>query len=240
MKNCPRCNAPIREGADFCTSCGASADGSQQTNDRTSSAQTGGRELVPLIVLAPQNSFASKRKLAQMGKMLGIVALIVVLALGAVFITSMVSTNVSVSNNFAQSDISNEKYTQCIALVQDVRNDNLDEIMSDLLKSEGVAENYYFFSAYEDAFAQILGEEYTATEEKFSQCCMMVAFTEFTAKKYKYYSESMLFGSTLSESVDTFRIHADTLWEMLSTAESETQLQQIIDYCAENKIITLK
>lgn len=224
----------------FCTGCGAkvSQGQSERPDAGFDSARLGSD--IPLIALAPQEKFYSKRSLKRMGSVAGALLAIIIVALGAVAITAWVANNPGASNQFAEDDVRSDKYKQCLSLVQDVRNDNLEDIIDDVINAEGTAQDYYFLQEYEQSFNSIVGEDCTEMERTFADCCFMVSYTEFCAKKFKHFSTSGLFGSSLSDDADMFRGYADELWEKLLNAESMSQLQEIISYCESRDIIYLK
>jgi len=234
-RTCSSCGNTIRDGADFCSACGTAAP---QTG--TNPASNGSEMLttVPLITLSPQTSPLSKQRLVRYGKMLIGVVLVLVLSLAAAAVAAWISTEPFKTSAF--EEVETDSYRQCLALVNDVRNSNFDDIIEDLINMEGDAENYSFLKEYEALFKRIIPDDSDPTAIKFRNCCYMVSYTEFTAKKFKYYSESGLFGIFYVHDADVYRTHADVLWEMLSTAKTDAELQAIIDYCADNDIIYLK
>ncbi len=234
-RTCSSCGAPLRDSADFCSACGTPAPAA-----KTNPASNGGETLttVPLITLAPQTSPLSKQRMIRYGKMLAGVVAVLVLALAAAAVAAWISTNPFKTSSF--ETVETTSYSDCIALVADVRNSNFDDIIADLINMEGDAEDYNFLKEYEALFKRIIPDDADATAVKFRNCCYMVSYTEFTAKKYKHYSDRGLIGIFYVDDADRYRVYADTLWEMLSDAETDEELQAIIDYCAENDIIFLK
>lgn len=254
MRTCLQCGKPIREGADFCTACGAPApaappeqNAGRQTNPGPSAQQAASGAAggvytdVPLITLAPERTPMSKQRLLHTGKLfLGVVA-VILLALGAIFASAYLKTDPFKENPFVESSLSGESYNKCRALVADVRNDNFDLIIQDIIQMEGDFENYNFLSVYEQLFKEIVPDDSSdPTAILFRNCCFEIAYTEFMAKKYESYASSGLLASLYIDDADRYRTHADELWNRLNNAQTEEHLQFIIDYCAENDIIHLK
>jgi len=163
---------------------------------------------------------------------------VLVLALAAAAVAAWVSTDPFKTS--AIEEVETDVYRQCLSLVNDVRNSNFDAIIEDLINMEGDAENYSFLREYEALFKEIVPDDSDPTAVKFRNCCYMVSYAEFTAKKFKHYSESGIFGIFYVKEAELYRTHADVLWEMLNNAKTDAELQAIIDYCAENDIIHLK
>ena len=192
---------------------------------------------VPLITLAPMENSFSKQRMARYAKAVVVAVLVIVLALAGAAVAAWVSTNPFKSSTFEA--VEDQSYRECLALVNDVRNSNFDDIVADIINMEGDAENYNFLQEYETLFKNIVPDGSDLTAVKFRNCCFMVSYTEFTAKKYKYYSERGLLGVFYVDDADKYRAYADELWSMLSDADTDEELQAIIDYCAERDIIYL-
>lgn len=235
MRTCSSCGNTIRDGAEFCSACGTPAPASTESNPTAQGSEV--LTTVPLITLAPIENTFSKRRILRYGKIMGIFVLVMVLALAAAAGAAWVSTDPFKTSTF--ETVETDSYRQCLALVSDVRNNNFDDIVADLINMEGDAENYNFLQEYETLFKQIIPDDSDPTAVKFRDCCFMVSYTEFTAKKYKYYSERGIVGIFYVDNADKFRAYADELWGMLSDAQTDEELQAIIDYCAENDIIYL-
>lgn len=234
-RTCSSCGSPIRDGADFCSSCGTAAP-AVNSNPASNGSET--LTTVPLITFAPQTNTFSKQRMIRYGKMLGGVVIVLIVALAAAAVAAWISTNPFKTSSFEA--VETTSYSDCIALVSDVRNSNFDDIISDLINMEGVAEDYSFLKEYEALFKKIVPDGADPTAVKFRNCCYMVSYTEFTAKKYKHYSERGLLGIFYVDDADQYRTYADELWQMLNDAKTDEELQAIIDYCAENDIIYLK
>ena len=234
-RTCSSCGNPIRDGADFCSSCGAAAP-----QNGTNPAANGSEVLttVPLITLAPQSSPISKQRMIRYSKMVAGVVAVLVLALAAAAVAAWVSTEPFKTSAF--EEIETDSYRECLALVSEVRNSNFDDIIDDLINMEGEAEDYNFLQRYEELLKERIPDDSDATAVKFRNCCYMVLYTEFTAKKFQNYADRGLLGVFYVDDADQYRNHADTLWSMLSDAQTDEELQEIIDYCAENDIIYLK
>lgn len=225
----------MRDDAVYCTKCGVKLS--------SSAAENMGAQVsdVPLITLAPVDKFYSKKNLKKAGIAAGSIVGLVVVVIGVLLVMAMLQNNPGImGSKFEESEVSRKVYSDCLALVADVRNDNIDSLMKDLINEEGQADNYKFMSTYEALFKEARGEDPTEFEVKFSQCSFMVAYTEFNARKFEYYRDNMLFGNTVSQQADEFRQHADYLYDILVNASTDVELQSIIDYCAENDIITIK
>jgi len=248
MRVCLNCGKNIRDGADYCTSCGAPAPAPQYTGGQnTSRAADSSYEPtttdVPLITLAPERAPMTKQRLLRTGKLMAGVTVVILLVIAGVFGAAYLSTDPFKQSPFesASESLDNDSYNECLALVRDVRNDNFDSLINDIIQMEGDFEDYNFLSVYEQLFKEIVPDD--SSDEMavmFRNCCFMVAYTEFTAKKYESYSSSGFLASLYVDDADKYRAHADKLWEDLNNAQSEAHLQNIIDYCQTNDIIYLK
>ena len=225
----------MRDGADFCSVCGATVLDPNNTNPAANGTET--ITTVPLITLAPMENSFSKQRMIRYARAVVVSVLVIVLALAGAAVAAWVSTNPFKPSSF--EEVEDKSYRECLALVNDVRNSNFDDIVADVINMEGDAENYNFLQEYEALFKSIVPEDSDPTAVKFRNCCFMVSYTEFTAKKYKYYSERGLLGVFYVDDADKYRSYADELWAMLSDAQTDDELQAIIDYCAEKDIIYL-
>lgn len=199
--------------------------------------QNSSQAQVPLITLAPESGRFSRRKIVTfIGYAAGLFGVVAV-ALGVIFLSVWTQNNAISQNAFNEADIRTDVHDRCLALVRDVRSNSLDEIMGDVVNSSGVAKDYNFAEEYEKAFDEILGEDYTEMERTFADCCFMVSYTEYWAKLYKHDSEKFLIGGLYKDKAEKYRRYADQLWDMLCKAETMSDLQAIIDFCANNKII---
>ncbi len=237
MKRCQSCSSPIRDEAVFCPNCGTPlvAGAKREPEAECDRPVT----TVPLITLAPEENNFSKQRLIRYGKLLVGTVLVMAVALavaaGAAWLQSKPLKQSSIES------VETDSYRKCIALVADVRNDNFDNIVNDLITMSGDAENYNFLEEYEALFKQLVPDESSdATAIKFRNCCFMVSFTEFQAKRLENLAGKTLIGALYREDANSYRSYADELWDMLNSAESDLELQQIIDYCADRDIITLK
>ncbi len=246
MRVCLKCGKNIRDGADFCTACGApapaAAPGSAQYQAQAEAKSSAPVSTdVPLITLAPERNPMSKQRLLRTGKlMLGVTAIIII-AIAGIFAAAFLDTDPFKENPLTETTLDNQSYRECLALVGDVRNDNFDVLIKDIIQMTGDFENYNFLTAYEELFKQIVPDDSSdRTAIMFRNCCFMVAYTEFTAKKYEDYASSGILASLYIDDADRYRNHADVLWEKLNNAQTEEHFQIIIDYCDENNIIRLK
>ncbi len=241
MRVCLRCGKNIRDGADFCTACGAPAPAAAPNQAAGKASYTPVSTDVPLITLAPERNPMSKQRLLRTGKlMLGVTAIIVVAIVG-VFAAAFLRTEPFKENPLEETTLDNQSYRDCLALVGDVRNDNFDVLIKDIIQMTGDFQDYNFLSAYEELFKKIVPDD--SSDEMaimFRDCCFMVAYTEFTAKKYEDYASSGILASLYLDDADRYRTHADTLWEKLNNAQTEEHFQIIIDYCEDNDIIYRK
>jgi len=241
MRVCLRCGKNIRDGADFCTACGAPAPAAAPNQSASKASYTPVSTDVPLITLAPERNPMSKQRLLRTGKlMLGVTAIIVVAIVG-VFAAAFLRTEPFKENPLEETTLDTQSYRDCLALVGDVRNDNFDVLIKDIIQMTGDFEGYNFLTAYEELFKKIVPDD--SSDElaiMFRNCCFMVAYTEFTAKKYEDYASSGILASLYLDDADRYRTHADTLWEMLNNAQTEEHFQLIIDYCDDNNIMRLK
>lgn len=261
MRVCLNCGKNIRDGADFCTSCGAPAPASapnynsesaQGADNGASSAgfhpgaaahsATGGLTTdVPLITLAPERNPLSKQRLLRTGKLMLAVVSVIIIAIGGVFAAAYLKVDPNKDNPFVESSLSGESYRQCRALVNDVRNENFDLIINDIIQMQGDFKDYNFLMHYEELFEEIVPDDCNdSTAIKYRDCCYFVSYTEFLAKKYENYASSGLLAALYLDDAERYRNHADTLWNKLENAQTEEHLQVIIDYCSENEIIYLK
>ena len=100
-------------------------------------------------------------------------------------------------------------------------------------------QTYSFLEEYTNKFNEILGEEYTEEEKLFCDCCYYVWYTEYEAKRYEWYSNnSGLLNYLYVGKADRYRKYADTLYDMLISAKSDTDLKNIRIYCVDHKIIS--
>lgn len=240
MKNCNHCGAILRDDSVFCSSCGKSVGNESAVAERSPYdifADTE-PEVVPLITLSPaQNSFSAKRIIGAVKTVVAIV-LVVVVALGGVALWAYLDTD-----PFAQSAINtveDDTYKRCLALVRDVRNENFREYIDDYVNMTGVAEGKNFYTEYETLLREIIPDDSETEAVMFRDCCFMVSCAEFAAKRYESLADSGLFGLFYRKDADTYRTHADKLYEMLVNAQTQEELQAIIDYCEENKIVERK
>lgn len=240
MNNCKYCGNPLREGSLFCASCGKPVEEEKNAVDRESeSYPTAPAVTTPLITLSPaQGSYSAKRLIAATKTVLAIV-LVVALALGGVAIWAYLNTD-----PFAKSTINtvdDDTYKQCLALVRDVRNENFREYVDDYVNQTGVAEGINFYTEYETKFREIIPDDSAEEAVMFRDCCYMVSFAEFEAKRLENLANGgFLYSIIYRREADTYRAHADKLYEMLNSAKTSQDLQAIIDYCSENDIIELK
>lgn len=237
MKTCSSCGSSVRDEATFCTACGAPLkSGAQRSQDYGGEAPV---TTVPLITLAPMPNSFSKQRAIRYGKTTVAVLAVIVLAIAAAAVAAWLSTDPFKESGF--EEVENDKYRQCLALVRDVRNDNFDDIVEDLVNMSGEAENYNFLTEYEKTFNSVVPDESSTEQEiKFRNCCFMVSYTEFQAKRYENLADKALIGTFYLGKADEFRRHADRLWDMLNASQSDAELQEIINYCDENDIIRLK
>lgn len=223
--------AESRSGTANAGNSAGSPEPPQQENDN--------RPLAPTIVIAPPPK-KDKKKLAKTVAKVALGSILLVI----VIIAGVWATAWFMSNPFRSSpveEVDNEKYTRMLALVEDVRNPNFDEVIDDLLTKKGKAENYSFLQEYTDKFNEILGDDYTEEEKLFCDCCYFVWYTEYMAKRYEWLSEnSGLLNSLYTGKANTYRSYADTLYNMLCDADSVTDLNNIKIYCADHEIITDK
>lgn len=208
-----------------------------QAQDVPPEPENDDRPLAPTIVLAPPK-VRSKQSIAKsVAKTLIGCLLIIVIIIGGVWGAAWIMSNPFRSSPVEQVD--NEKYTRMLALVEDVRNPNFDEVIDDLLTKKGKAEDYSFLQEYTDKFNEILGTDYTEEEKLFCDCCYFVWYTEYQAKRYEWLSEnSGLLNSLYTGKANNYRSYADTLYEMLCNADSVTDMNNIKVYCSDHEIIS--
>lgn len=261
MAFCSKCGKELRGGSKFCTGCGAPVinsdqpeqpfgEGASSAGAENFNAQSAGsgnvppqsetidtRPLAPTIVIAPPPQKGAKN----IGKTIAKTVIGCVLVI-AVIIGGVWSTAWLMSNPFRSSpveEVDNTKYTRMLSLVEDVRNPNFDEVIDDLLTKSGKAENYSFLEEYTDKFQEILGDEYTDEEKLFCDCCYFVWYTEYMAKRYEWLSKnSGLLNGLYTGKANTYRAYADTLYDMLISADSVTDMKNIKAYCADHEIIS--
>ena len=197
------------------------------------------RPLAPTIVIGPAPKKDPSRGVKSFAKgALGFfvaVAVIIICVWTAAWVVSNFETNTQID------EVDVDKSKQMLALVDDVRNPNFDEVIDDLLSKSGKAEDYSFLEEYTNKFNEILGEEYTDEEKLFCDCCYYVWYTEYEAKRYEWYSNnSGLLNYLYVGKADRYRKYADTLYEMLTSSKSDTDLKNIKIYCVDHKIISDK
>ena len=264
MAFCSRCGHELRPGLKFCTGCGAPVpEDSQQTppgdftggepdfgnayaDAQARSGDAGApppqedtRPTAPTIVIAPLPKKDGRQIAKTVAKTVVGCVLVVALIVGGVWATAWY-----MSSPFRASpveEVNNEKYTRMLALVDDVRNPNFDEVIDDLLSQKGKAENYSFLQEYTDKFKEILGDDYTDEEKLFCDCCYFVWYTEYQAKRYEWLSKnSGLLNRLYTNKANTYRGYADTLYKMLIEADSVTDMNNIKAYCTDHEIIADK
>ena len=264
MAFCSKCGNELREGLTFCTKCGAavstagrsaSSETSETTTGTGSATQhanaAGGyksagsetqtlvdtRPTAPTIVIGPAPKKDPSRGLKSFAKgALGFFVAVAVIIIG-VWTAAWVVSNCDTKAQIEEVD--DDKSKQMLALVDDVRNPNFDEVLDDLLSKSGKAEDYSFLEEYTNKFNEILGEEYTAEEKLYCDCCYYVWYTEYEAKRYEWFSNnSGLLNYLYVGKANRYRKYADTLYEMLTSSKSDTDLKNIKIYCVDHKIIT--
>ena len=237
MKTCPSCGGSIRDEAEFCPLCGRSLSGSDSGAQRASSDVPA--TTVPLITFAPKENTLSQQRIKSYGKIAGIVLLVILLALGAAAAAAWLQTDPFMQSSSAEID--NDTYNKCLQLVKDVRNDNFDNIVEDLVNMSGDAENYNFLTEYEKLFKGLIPDEgSTDSQILFRNACFMVSYTEFQAKRFENLAAKPLVGQFYTKKANMFRNWADELWSMLTDADSDADYQKIVAYCDENDIIHLQ
>lgn len=195
------------------------------------------RPLAPTIVIAPLKKKSKDRIVKGIIKTVVGCILVITIIIGGVWTTAWLMSNPFRSSPVEEVD--NEKYTRMLALVEDVRNPNFDEVIDDLLTKKGKAEDYSFLKEYTDKFNEILGGEYTEQEKLFCDCCYFVWYTEYQAKRYEWLSKnSGLLNSLYTGKANTYRSYADTLYDMLCSADSVTDMNNIKIYCTDHEIIS--
>ncbi len=267
MAFCSKCGKELREGLKFCTGCGAptgfgesaASSGGQQGGNTTGGTHShprntgagGGyksagsetealvdtRPTAPTIVIGPAPKKDPSRGVKGFAKgALGFFVAVAVIIIG-VWTSAWVVSNFDTKTQIEEVDTDKQK--MMLALVDDVRNPNFDEVIDDLLSKSGKAEDYSFLEEYTNKFNEILGEEYTEEEKLFSDCCYYVWYTEYEAKRYEWYSNnSGLLNYLYVGKADRYRKYADTLYDMLISAKSDTDLKNIRIYCVDHKIIS--
>ena len=261
MAFCSKCGNELREGMSFCTKCGASvstgetraSSGSGNTTTGTGSATNPGsgnnsagsetqtlvdtRPTAPTIVIGPAPKKDPSRGLKSFAKgALGFFVAVAIIIIG-VWTAAWVVSNFDSKAQIEEVD--DDKSQRMLALVDDVRNPNFDEVIDDLLSKSGKAEDYSFLEEYTNKFNEILGEEYTAEEKLYCDCCYYVWYTEYEAKRYEWFSNnSGLLNYLYVGKANRYRKYADTLYEMLTSSKSDTDLKNIKIYCVDHKIIT--
>ena len=268
MAFCSNCGNELRDGLKFCTKCGAptgsdetrASSGGQPDSNATSGTHSstqntgygggaysgtgaGSQELVdtrptaPTIVIGPAPKRDPSRGVKSFAKgALGFFVAVAVIIIG-VWTSAWVVSNFDTKTQIEEVDTDKQK--MMLALVDDVRNPNFDEVIDDLLSKSGKAEDYSFLEEYTNKFNEILGEEYTEEEKLFCDCCYYVWYTEYEAKRYEWYSNnSGLLNYLYVGKADRYRKYADTLYDMLISAKSDTDLKNIRIYCVDHKIIS--
>ena len=252
MAFCSKCGNELREGLTFCTKCGAavsSGEGKASSGNGDTTTGTGSatqntkasgagyksagsetqtlvdtRPMAPTIVIGPAPKKDPSRGLKSFAKgALGFFVAVAIIIIG-------VWTSAWVVSNFNTKEQIEE---------EDVRNPNFDEVLDDLLSKSGKAEDYSFLEEYTNKFNEILGEEYTEEEKLYCDCCYFVWYTEYEAKRYEWFSNnSGLLNYLYVGKANRYRKYADTLYDMLTSSKSDTDLKNIKIYCVDHKIIT--
>lgn len=154
----------------------------------------------------------------------------------ASFCYKLSSDNTGYITTFPDEDAG---YRECLALAAYVRNEDFETIENDLIQIAGSAEDVNFLNEYERLFRDIVPDDSDELSVQFRDCCYMVSYVEFAAKLTMAKSERFL-GFFYVEDADKYRIHADYLWELLNNAHTHEQMQEIIDYCDVNELISLR
>lgn len=256
LRFCTGCGAPVQD--DTVT---GTASGNENTTTGTANAsanQTGGntggntgytgagsdsqalvdtRPLAPTIVIGPAPKKDPSRGVKSFAKgALGFFVAVAIIIIG-VWTAAWVVSNFDTKTQIEEVDTDKQK--MMLALVDDVRNPNFDEVIDDLLSKSGKAEDYSFLEEYTAKFNEILGEDYTEEEKLFCDCCYYVWYTEYEAKRYEWFSNnSGLLNYLYVGKADRYRKYADTLYDMLTSAKSDTDLKNIKIYCVDHKIIS--
>lgn len=265
MAFCSKCGNELREGLTFCTKCGAAVSAGESkasSENRNTTTGTGSgannpgssgngykssdsetqtlvdtRPTAPTIVIGPAPKKDPSRGLKSFAKgALGFFVAVAIIIIG-VWTAAWVVSNFDSKAQIEEVD--NDKSQKMLALVDDVRNPNFDEVIDDLLSKSGKAEDYSFLEEYTNKFKEILGDEYTEEEKLYCDCCYYVWYTEYEAKRYEWYSNnSGLLNYLYVGKANRYRKYADTLYEMLTSSKSDTDLKNIKIYCVDHKIIT--
>ena len=141
------------------------------------------RPLAPTIVIGPAPKKDPSRGLKSFAKgAVGFIIAVAVIIIG-VCVSALVVSNFGTKAQIEEVD--DTKSQQMLALVDDVRNPNFDDVIDDLLSKKGKAEDYSFLEEYTAKFNEILGDEYTEEEKLFCDCCYYVWYTEYEAKRYE-------------------------------------------------------
>lgn len=266
MPYCSSCGKELRSGLKFCTGCGAKVisddeetfeagsanenrephannnehtEHSYRANANDSSFKEDTRPLAPTIVLAPPVVRDKKSTAKLVLKCVATCVLVVAIIMGGVWSAAWIMSQPFRSSSI--SEVDNQKYVRMMALVEDVRNPNFEDVIDDLLKKSGNAENYSFLQEYTEKFDEILGTEYTDKEKLFCDCCYFVWYTEYQAKRYEWLSKnSGLLNGLYTGKANSYRTYADTLYGMLRDADSETDMKNIKSYCEDHEIIADK
>ncbi|MBQ9901865.1 MAG: zinc ribbon domain-containing protein [Clostridia bacterium] len=257
MAFCSNCGNELRGGLRFCTKCGAAVSPDEETGEgaaggtHTSQGTGAGyksaggsetealvdtRPLAPTIVIGAAPKKDPSRGVKSFAKgALGFFVAVAIIIIG-VWTSAWVVSNFD--SNAQIEEVDNTKSKQMLALVDDVRNPNFDDVIDDLLSKKGKAEDYSFLEEYTAKFNEILGDEYTEEEKLFCDCCYYVWYTEYEAKRYEWLSNnSGLLNYLYVGKADRYRKYADTLYEMLTSSKSDTDLKNIKIYCVDHKII---
>ena len=264
MAFCSKCGNELREGLAFCTKCGAAVNAGEKSASQNANRSAAGyksaasgnasgggyksagsetealvdtRPMAPTIVIGPAPKKDPSRGLKSFAKgALGFFVAVAVIIIG-VWTAAWVVSNFDTKAQIEEVD--DNKSKQMLALVDDVRNPNFDEVIDDLLSKSGKAEDYSFLEEYTNKFKEILGDEYTEEEKLYCDCCYYVWYTEYEAKRYEWFSNnSGLLNYLYVGKANRYREYADTLYEMLTSSKSDTDLKNIKIYCVDHKIIT--
>lgn len=268
MADCIKCGAPLREGAAFCTKCGAEIDlGSEQAENarrqreqkqaeqrereqREREAWEGAQaadagesgQSMPLSDI-PLIALAPVDRI-NLAKRLGRIARLVLTVL-IVVVLSLGGIWVAVklrtqipTNPF--TEVESTTYSSALMLVNDVRSDAFEAVIEDLIRNEGSAENYDFITDYQEKFKSLLTETSTQEEKDYVDACFYVWYTEYMAQRYEYLSENGgLFKFRYDDDAANYRTYANYVYGVLTTAESSVQLANIKTYCEARGIFTV-
>ncbi|MDR1002706.1 MAG: zinc ribbon domain-containing protein [Oscillospiraceae bacterium] len=231
MNTCSNCGNAVRPQAQFCTKCGCKFEAAPEGGSAGGNVPVSD---IPLVALAPIERLSIGRRIGRFMRLFLSVILVAALCLGGIAISVLISASPA-QNPFVEVD--KTVYREALSLVEDVRNPAFSSVIDEVMYQSGEAENYEFLTEYKDKFKGMLTEQSSEEEENFAKASYYVFYAEYLARRYEYLAgKNALFRMFYQGKADKYRGYADHVYNILKTAESDIQLQNITMYCEEREI----